>query len=336
MVTAVSRRPSALSDRGARKRRVLHGRHRGAPVSAAVRRRHERTKGTAVREFRYAAMAFRSDARRLAISAPNGELALWNTAAPAYPERAGRLRMRHGIVAAAWNPAVTDMLATTTSDGMVAVWRLQDDRLPDCLGRWAAPGDSPRFIGWVAEGRRLFSMAGDGHTAVWDVRTGDRLGRTDISGGRPVAAAHCRGGEVVAITGSGWARLWRPGREPSDWIRLTDAAVRACAWSSTLLVIASGDGRIVCYDADFRPVAGMRIAQDRLSALACSDGGRLVASFDNGDVLAFDLDGTVRWETSVGAGPARSIAVAGDLIAVAGRSARPTLLALPNGAGVAA
>jgi len=57
---------------------------------------------------------------------------------------------------------------------------------------------------------------------------------------------------------------------------------------------------------------------------------------DGAVLLAFDLDGTVRWETSVGAGPARSIAVAGDLIAVAGRSARPTLLALPNGAGVAA
>lgn len=288
-----------------------------------------------MRDSRYAAMAFRQDARRLAISAPNGELALWNTTTPAYPERAGRLRMRHGIVAAAWNPAVGDMLAMTTSDGTVAVWRLPDDRLPECIARWAAPA-GPRFIGWVAEGRCLFSMAGNGHTTVWDVRTGDRTGQTDISGGRPVVAAHCRGGEVVAITGSGWARLWRPGREPGAWIRLTGAAIRACAWSSTRLVIAAGDGRLACYDAGFQLVAGMRIVQERLSALACSDGGRLVASFDDGDLIAVDLDGTLRWETSVGAGPARSIAVAGDLIAVAGRSARPTLLALPNGAGVAA
>lgn len=289
-----------------------------------------------MRDFRYAAMAFRPDASRLAISAPNGELVLWDTAAPAYPERAGRLRMRHGIVAAAWNPAVAIMLATTTSDGTVAVWRLPDDRLPECIARWAASADRPRFTGWVAEGRCLFSMAGNGHTAMWDVRTGDRIGQTDISGGRPVVAAHCRGNDVVAITGNGWARLWRPGREPGDWIRLTDSAVRACAWSSTLLVIAAGDGRLVCYDPDFRPVAGMRIAQERLSALACSDGGRLVASFEDGDVIAIDLDGTLRWETSVGAGPARSIAVAGDLIAVAGRSAKPTLLALPDGTGVAA
>ena len=284
-----------------------------------------------MRDSRYAAMAFRSDARRLAISAPNGELALWDTTAPAYPERSGRLRMRHGIVAAAWNPAVADMLATTTSDGTVAVWRLQDDRLPECIASWAAPTDHPRFTGWVAQGRCLFSMDGAGHTAVWDVRTGDGIGQTDISGGRPVVAAHYRGDQVVAITATGWARVWRPGREPGDWIRLTDTAVRACAWSSRLLVIAGGDGRLACFDAGFQPVVGMRIVQERLSALACSDSGRLVASFDDGDVIAVDLDGTLRWETSVGAEPARSIAVAGDLVAVAGRSARPTLLALPNG-----
>jgi outer membrane protein assembly factor BamB len=188
----------------------------------------------------------------------------------------------------------------------------------------------------MAKGRCLFSMDGNGHTAVWDVRTGDRIGQMNISGGRTVVAAHCRGDDVVAITDSGWARLWRPGREPGDWIRLTEAAVRACAWSSTLLVIAAADGQLACYDADFQPVVGLRIVQERLTALACSDGGRIVASFDDGDVIAVDLDGTLRWETSVGAGPARSIAVAGDLIAVAGRSARPTLLALPNGAGLAA
>jgi WD40 repeat protein len=295
-----------------------------------------RTKGTAVRDFRYAAMAFRPDARRLAISAPNGELALWDTSAPAKPERAGRLRMRHGIVAAAWNPAAATMLATTASDGTVAVWRLPDDRLPECVAEWAGPADHPRSIGWVAEGRCLFSTAGDGRTALWDVRGGDCIGQSELSGGRPVVAAHCRGDQVVAITDSGWARLWHPGRGASDWIRLTDTAVRACAWSSTLLVIAAEDGRLACYDADFQPVVGMRIVPERLCALACSDGGRLVASFDDGGVIAADLDGTLRWETSVGAEPARSIAVAGDLIAVAGRFARPALLALPNGAGLAA
>lgn len=336
MVIAISRRPSALSDRGARERRVLHGRHREAPVSVAVRRRHERTKGTAVRDFRYAAMAFRPDARRLAISAPNGELALWDTSVPAHPQRAGRLRMRHGIVAAAWNPSAATMLATTASDGTVAVWRLLDDRPPECVTVWAGPAGRPRSTGWVAEGRCLFSTTDSGRTAVWDVRSGDCIGQTDISGGRPVAAAHCRGDQVVAITRSGWARLWLPQREPGDWIDLTDTAVRACAWSSTLLVIATEGGQLACYDADFQPVVGMRIAPERLGALACSDGGRLVASFDDGEVIAVDLDGTLRWEASVGAGPARSIAVAGDLIAVAGRSATPTLLALLNGSGVAA
>ncbi|WP_030434646.1 WD40 repeat domain-containing protein [Actinoplanes subtropicus] len=289
-----------------------------------------------MRDFRYAAMAFRPDARRLAISAPNGELALWDTSAPASPVRAGRLRMRHGIVAAAWNPAAATMLATAASDGTVAVWRLPDDRRPECVAEWAGPAGRPRSTGWVAEGRCLFSTAGTGRTAVWDVRSGDCVGQAELSGGQPVVATHCRGDQVVAITGSGWARLWRPGREPGDWIRLTGTAVRACAWSSTLLVIAAENGQLACYDADFQPVVDLRIAPERLGALACSDGGRLVASFDGGDVIAVDLDGTLRWETSMGAEPARSIAVAGGLIAVAGRSARPTLLALLNGSGIAA
>lgn len=336
MVIAISRRPSGCpievraSDGCFTAATVKHPSRLLCAVETSGRR------ARAVREFRYAAMAFRPDARRLAISAPNGELALWDTSAPASPERAGRLRMRHGIVAAAWNPAAATMLATTASDGTVAVWRLLDDRAPESVAAWAGPPGHPRSTGWVTEGRCLFSTTGDGRTAVWDVRSGDCIGQTEISGGQPVVAAHCRGDQVVAITRGGWARLWRPGREPSDWIRLTDAPVRACSWSSTLLVIAAENGELTCYDSDFQPVIGMRIVPERLGALACSDGGRLVASFDDGEVTAVDLDGTLRWETSVGAEPARSIAVAGDLIAVARRSARPTLLSLRNGAGVAA
>jgi WD40 repeat protein len=239
--------------------------------------------------------------------------------------------MRGGIVAAAWNPSATSMLATTTSDGTVVVWRLPDDRSPECVAGWVGPPVRPRFTGWVAEGRCLFSMTGNGHITVWDTRTGDRIGQTNISGGRPVVAAHHRGEEVVAITRSGWARLWHPWRGPSDWIRLTVAPVTAATWSATLLVIADQDGRVAGFDAGFRPVVGLRIAWQRLAALACSDSGRLVASFDDGDVIAVDLDGTTRWETSLGGAPAQSIAIAGDLIAVDGRPARPTLLALPNG-----
>ncbi|MCO8274053.1 hypothetical protein M1L60_25975 [Actinoplanes sp. TRM 88003] len=276
----------------------------------------------------YGAIAFRPDARRLTVSAPNGELTLWDTADPARPQPAGRLRLGRGIVAAAWSPAATDMLATASADGSGALWRLRDDRPPEGVARWAALPDRPRHVGWVAGGAWVFSMTGSGRTSVWDVGSGACVGRAELTGGRPVVGAHYRGSEVVAVTDSGWARLWRPGRRPGEWVKLTDKPVSACTWSSTLLVVAGPDGQATCFDAEFRPAHRLRVARDRPRALACADDGRLVASFGDDQAVALDRDGSVRWVTSL---RARSLQIAGDLVATSGGLLRPTLLTLADG-----
>ncbi|MBB4692924.1 WD40 repeat domain-containing protein [Paractinoplanes abujensis] len=284
----------------------------------------------------YRAMTFRRDARRLTVSAPNGELTVWDTADPARPRRAGRLRLGRGIVAAAWNPAVADLLATASVDGTGAVWRLRDDRPPEGFASWAALPDRPQHVGWVAGGAWIYVMTGDGRTSVWDVGSGACVGLADLSGGRPVLAAHYRGDEVVVVTDSGWARAWHPKRRPGEWVRLTGKPVSACTWSSTLLVVAGVDGQATCFDAEFRSVQALRVARERPRALACAEDGRLVASCGDTWAVAVDRGGTVRWETTLHSMSARSIAVAGDLIAVCGPRPRPVLLALTTGVALTA
>ncbi|XVU28178.1 WD40 repeat domain-containing protein [Actinoplanes sp. CA-054009] len=284
-----------------------------------------------MRNSPYGAMAFRPDAGRLAISAPSGELTLWDTADPTRPKAAGRLRQGRGIVAAAWNPAVTDMLATTSSDGSGAVWWLRDDRPPELFASWAALPERPRHVGWVAGGAWVFSMTANGGTSVWDVRSGACVGRVNVSGGRRVLAAHYRGEEVVVITDSGWARLWHPRRQPGEWIRLTARPVSACTWSTSQLVLAGADGRLDCFDADFQAVDAVPGAREPARALACSDDGRLFVSFGEDRAVAVGRDGSVRWKIPLDPAATRSVQIAGDLIAVSGRPLRPTLLALATG-----
>ena len=67
-----------------------------------------------------------------------------------------------------------------------------------------------------------------------------------------------------------------------------------------------------------------------------SEDGRLVASCGDTWAVAVDRGGSVRWETTLPSVSARSIAVAGDLIAVCGPQPRPALLALTTGVALAA
>ncbi|MEV4345181.1 hypothetical protein AB0J83_11960 [Actinoplanes sp. NPDC049596] len=283
----------------------------------------------------YEAMAFRSDARRLAVSAPNGELIVWDTTDPVAPARAGRLRQGRGIVAAAWNPATADILATTSSDGTAAVWWLPENgRQSSRVAHWMALPARPRHVGWVGGGRWVFSMAGRGLTSVWDVNTGARVGQADVTGGRLVVAAHHLGEEVVAVTDSGWARIWHPRRAPGEWIQVSAGPVSACAWSGTLLAVGGTDGRVACVNAAFEHVCDFRIGPRRPGALAFSDEGRLVASSADGTAIAVDLDGSVQWQAWLAADAARPIDVAGGLVAVSTTRTRPALLALADGANL--
>ncbi|MDY7086155.1 MAG: hypothetical protein SYR96_13720 [Actinomycetota bacterium] len=283
----------------------------------------------------YGVVAFRHDGRRLAMSAPNGELTLWDTTDPAYPQRAGRLRAGRGITAAEWNPAVPDLLATASADGTSAVWRVPPGGVPEQVAGWAALPERARHVGWVAGGSLVYSMTEHGRVTVWDVAGGYVTSRAEMSDRRPVVAAHYRAGEIVAVTDSGWARLWHPRRRPGEWVRLTDRPVGACTWSSTWLVVAGVDGQATCFDAEFQPVRTLRVARARPWAVACSDDGRLVASFGDNRVIAVDHDGAVGWETALHGPAARSVGIAGDLVALSGGQPRPVLLALLSGSGVA-
>ncbi|AGL16841.1 WD40 repeat domain-containing protein [Actinoplanes sp. N902-109] len=282
--------------------------------------------------LRYAAMAFRADARRLASSTPNGELSLWDTTHPDRPQPVGRLTQGRGkIVAAAWSPVVPELLTTTSSDGTGALWWLPDDRAPSRVAAWTVSRARPRYTGWLDGGRWVFSMTADGHTSVWDPDSGTRVGQAEVTGGHPVVAAHCRGTEVVAVTSSGWARPWHPQREPGGWIDLSAVPVSACAWSSTLLAVGTDDGRVTCVDAGFEPVWDVRVGPARPVALACSDEGRVVALSAVGAAVAVDPDGRVQWRTAPGVAPAGSLAIAGDLVAVGGGPVKPVLLTLATG-----
>jgi hypothetical protein len=278
----------------------------------------------------HAAMAFRADAGRLAMNAPNGDLTLWDTTGPGPARRSGRLRHRSRIVAAAWNPFAADSLATAAHDGTVMTWQLADHRPPEPGGRVAGSA-GPRHVGWVAPGRWVFSVTAGGHASAWDMGDGTLLGRRDVTGGRTVVAAHRYGRSIVVVVSSGWARLWDPGREPDEWIRLTGEPVAACTWSETLLVVAGRDGHAVYFDTDLRRIGTLRMPAEQVRTLAVADDGRLVTAHAGGWLLATDPDGTVRWRTPTGHPDVTAVAVAGDVVAVGCGAARPALVTLATG-----
>ncbi|MBM2619728.1 hypothetical protein JIG36_29890 [Actinoplanes sp. LDG1-06] len=279
-------------------------------------------------------IAFRSDARRLALGALNGDLTLWDTTSPARPRRFGRLRQGRNIVTATWNPAASDLLATASTDGLVVIWRLPADQPAERLAQWAGPARRPAHAGWAANGRHVFSVTADGYATAWEVQRGRLIGQAAVTGGHPVAGAHCRGREIVVVTRNGWARVWDPGRPPEPWIRLTDAPVSTCTWSDRFLLVAGEKGHVAFFDAGFRELRTLRVGRSGPRAIACTD-DYLAALFPGGVTIAVDMRGELMWKTDFGLRNGGSIAVAEDLIA-AGDSTRPLIGLIATGACVEA
>jgi WD40 repeat protein len=275
-------------------------------------------------------VAFRADARRLALGSQNHELVLWDTSVPARPAVAGALRLGGGITAAAWNPAAAISLATVSVDGTMATWRILDDRPPQLIGSTPARRDRPVHIDWLEDGRQLFGTTASGRSMVWHTG-GAPVQRRPPSAAGFVVAAYEWAGAVLTVTHSGRLQMWDPVTGAEEVQRLPGRVI-ACARSASLLAVAHDDGRIALFDRELRQVASLRSAGRAPGAMALSaDGRTLVLAAADGTTVAVDLAGGRRWLHRSPQSVPAVLAVAGDVVAVVRDVSRPYLLNLHDG-----
>ena len=127
-------------------------------------------------------VTFRSDGRRLATVAPDGELRVWDTALSRPPSMLTRIRPRRHIVAAAWNPEAANLLATLSAGGGVSVWRIVDDSPPQPIWTTGTPMTRATTLTWLADGRHLACGTRYGDVSLWDTNWG--VCRTVVAGRR--------------------------------------------------------------------------------------------------------------------------------------------------------
>jgi WD40 repeat protein len=226
-------------------------------------------------------LAFRADASRLALGSPSRDLLLWDTSAPGRPSHVSDLRRGGGIVAAAWNPAAVSLLATVSTDGSVATWRILDDRPPQLTATMACPRDRPQHLAWLSGGKHLFTTTSLGRTTVWEA-DGTALafrGRT-VEG--LVVAAFGWSGATALVSHVGHVELWDPATQFAK-SRVLPGRVVAAAHSGALLAVAFDDGRVELVDRELERVTMIRLGSPAPVALAFSDDGQaLVAAAGDG------------------------------------------------------
>jgi WD40 repeat protein len=282
-------------------------------------------------------VAFRADARRLAVGAPNGDLIIWDTAVAGKPTMLARLRHGRGIRGAAWNPAAVRLLATSSADGTAAIWHTVEDPHPQPIDNLPLWLDSPRHLGWLAGGRYLFCATGRGDVTVWHTQQPRLFRRAGLPVAASVVAACPTRSAITMITTGGLAYSWDPWRDAWRRMDLGGSQVTACAWSASSLAVAHHDGRIDVVDERLHPIGAVRIREHGAPhTMAFSDDSRLLVTvFPDGTVAAFDCDGRPRWQNPPGAGRAPvAVAVAGELVALAGSAGRPHILDITDGTPV--
>ena len=282
---------------------------------------------TTLREF----VAFRSDGCRLAAGAANGDLTVWDTT----HARAPRLIVRRqgpGIHAAAWNPSATGLLATASVDGNVAIWRSAEDRPMQLLSGSSDRLRSPRFVGWLRDGGALYCVTANGHAAIWQPQYPDAIAHSSERVHQAVVAAYSMRDSVAVITRDGWNCRWDPSTNGWQSTRLGAGLVTTSTASSLLLAVARDDGSIEILDHDLRLLDAVHTGGPGPSAMAFSGDSRLlVVALPDGDVMAFDPTGAVRWRFRCTARVPTTLAVAAGLVALGGSAAAPRLIGLDDG-----
>jgi WD40 repeat protein len=229
-----------------------------------------------------------------------------------------RLRDRHRVVAAAWNPVTPDVLATLSIDGRIAVWQLRDDAQPEALLAVRSPTPGPAALAWLPGGRYLACAPDDGVVSVWSLDNGVRhaqiLGRPSAC----VALHAARDSVLHAAYEDGTVRrtspLMQPGRPRSQQF----SAITAAAWSPTgeKLAVAHHGGFFEVHDKDlYVRWTGQVVSTAPLILAWHHDRTLIVAERTTRSLTAFDTSGATLWQRQLTPEPA-AMSIADDMLAV--------------------
>ena len=155
----------------------------------------------------------------------------------------------------------------------------------------------------VGDGNRIYAASRDGNVSAFDPETGKQLWRTkldiDLSAGPGV------GGDLVAVvTTDGYLVVLDAGNGRENWRSyMAGESLATPLVRNELVIVQTVDNRLRAFSA-FGGAARWTIEQStppltlRGTAAPIPAGTNVIAGFDNGRVVAVDLDsGGVEWET---------------------------------------
>lgn len=280
-----------------------------------------------------AVTTFREDARRLATTGPNGDLKVWDTTDPRKPGLLVRIRRRHRIVATAWNPVATDLLATLATDGSISILGLADGRTPRELVVLHLPYGKSGALAWLSDGRHLACASSDGVICVWNVAAGSRY--TQVVGDRsPCLSMYAEPDNVLrAVYRDGSIRRISPLMQRTSTRTQHLDPIVAAAWSATgtLMVAARGDGSVEVLDEALRVWWRREMTGAGSSVFAWhGDSLIVVADREARTLSAVDATGRAIWRTETSPAPT-SLSIAAGVVAVGGCSFAPRLIEPDSG-----
>lgn len=278
-------------------------------------------------------VSFRSDGRRLATIAPDGELRVWDAALSRSPSLLTRIRPRRRIVAAAWNPEETNLLATLSAGGGVSVWRVVDDGPPQAIWTVGTPMTNAILLTWLSDGRHLACGTASGDISLWDTTWG--VCRTVVTGRREpclAISATLDGGLRVAFRDGLLCRLSTQTPGAAQLIG-SIPAVTAASWSAagTRLAVAGETGSIEILDGRL-DVLGVPADSFGPGPVLCWSGESVLVVLDRiaSTLAALDSSGRALWRRAVPRALA-SLSIAGGMIALGGRRSAPFIIGLEHG-----
>lgn len=280
-----------------------------------------------------AVTTFRDDGHRLATTGPNGDLKVWDTTEPRQPGLLVRIRRRHRIVAAAWNPVAADLLATLSTDGSISILGLAERRPPRELVVLHLPYGKSGALAWLSDGRHLACASGDGVICVWNVAAGSRY--TQVVGDRSACLSMFAEPDNVlrAVYQDGSIRRISPLMQRAPGRTQHVDPIVAAAWSAngTLMVAARGDGSVEVLDEALR-VWWSRAMTGAGSSLFAWHGDSLIVVADRAaqTLAAVDASGRMIWRTEISPAPT-SLSTADGVVAVGSSGFAPRIVELESG-----
>jgi hypothetical protein len=270
---------------------------------------------------------FRSDGLRLATTGPNGDLKLWDTGTPRKPAALVRLGGRHRTIAAAWNPTAADLFATESLDASISVWRTVDGRPPWEILHLPVPNGRFGPIAWLPDGRHLACATSDGVVTVWSIASGASVSRPLGDPSECVALVAAADNTLRGVHRDGTVRRADPQAPPGPVRHPRLPQVTTAAWSpgGRWLATTHGAGTVEVHDEAMAPHWRRELSPSGPALLTWHDTTLIVADPGLGLLLALDERGRPLWQTPLDREPT-SLAAAGGLVAVGGRSFAPYLV----------